>query len=152
VAKSAPTPRQCPAWFVQVAEEMARNNSALKVAALDIGVTLDPAEAERIGRRKDFQEILRIERNKYHAAVGNDPTRTKSTVIGMMWIAAERLAREGEHEKSAQVLERVAKIEGWAGADTNVNVFGDLTAKDLNEAQKKLEERIAGTKQEALPN
>ena len=136
--KVSVSPRNCPAWFVQVAEEMVRNNSALKVAALDLGIELELADAERIGRRKDFQEILRVERNKFHAAVGNDPSRTKATLIGMMWLSAERLEREGEHDKAAQVLERIAKAEGWAGADTNINVIGQLTGKDLAEAKERI--------------
>jgi hypothetical protein len=123
---------------VQVAEEMVRNNTALKAAAMDVGIELEPIEAERISRRRDFQEILRIERNKFHAAVANDPTRTKSTAIGMLWLAAERLEREGEHEKAAGVLERICKVEGWAGADTNVNVFGTLTGKELTEARERI--------------
>ena len=117
---------------------MVRNNSSLKVAALDLGIELDPAEAERIGRRKDFQEILRIERNKYHAAVANDPSRTKSVALGMMWVAAERLARDGENEKAAVVLEKIAKVEGWAGNEGNINIFSGLTARDIAEARERL--------------
>jgi len=136
------SPRHCPAWFVQVAEEMVRNNSSLKVAALDLGIELDPAEAERLGRRKDFQEILRVERNKFHAAVANDPSRTKSVALGMMWMAAERLARDGEHEKAAATLERIAKVEGWAGNEGNVNIFSGLSARDIAEARARINAKV----------
>jgi hypothetical protein len=117
---------------------MVRNNSSLKTAALDLSIELDPIEAERIGRRKDFQEILRIEQNKYYAAVGNDPSRTKSVAIGRMWVSAERLARDGEHDKAVQALERIAKVEGWSGNEGNVNIFSGLTARDIAEARERL--------------
>jgi len=72
--KAATKANVCPAWFVQAAEGMVRNNTSLKQAALDLGIHLDPDEAERTGRRKDFQEILRVEANKYRASIANDPT------------------------------------------------------------------------------
>lgn len=117
---------------------MVRNNTSLKQAALDLGVSLDPDEAERIGRRKEFQEILRAESNKYFSAVANDPTRTKSSVLGRMWVQAERLEAEGEHEKAAAVLDRICKAEGWTGADSSINVFSGLTARDIKEAKDRL--------------
>lgn len=121
---------------------MVRNNTSLKQAALDLGVSLDPDEAERIGRRKEFQEILRAESNKYFSAVANDPTRTKSSVLGRMWVQAERLEAEGEHEKAAVVLDKIAKIEGWTGADSNVNIFADLTGRDLAEAKERIKKQL----------
>jgi hypothetical protein len=124
---------------------MVRNGVALKVAALDLGIELDLAESEKIGRRKDFQEILRVERNKFYAAVANDPSRTKSVALGMMWTAAEKLAREGEHDKAAQALERLAKVEGWAGNEANVNIFSGLTARDLAEARERIAKSPGGT-------
>jgi hypothetical protein len=131
-------PRYSPAWFVQVAEEMVRNGSDLKTAALDLGLELEVAEAACIARRKDFQEILRGETNKYHAMVANDPSRTKSVALGIMWIAAEKLAKEGEHDKAVQALERIAKVEGWSGNEQNINIFSGLTARDIEEAKARL--------------
>lgn len=153
--------RTCPAWFVQVAEEMVRNNTSLKEAALDLGIKLEPDEVEKIGRRKDFQEIVRVERNKYEAAVANDPTRTKAVAIGKMWLLAERLEREGEHEKAAVVVEKIGKLEGWTGGEHNVNIFSGLSARDIAEAKQRLAgaqlERSKGIvaeprKGESLPN
>jgi hypothetical protein len=141
----------CPAWYFQVAEEMVRNNSSLKQAALDLDIKLDPDEVTRLGRKKDFQEILRIETNKYHAMVANDPTRTKSAALGRMWVLADRLEKNGEYEKSAQVLDKLAKMEGWAGNEGNINIFSGLTQRDIEEAKERIaklpaiNERSAGT-------
>src|SRR5882672_4177589 len=98
------TPRYCPAWFVQAAEVMVRLSLSLKQAALEIGHPLDSDEADKVSRRREFQEILRVERNKFYAAIANDPTRTKSVVLGKLWDLADKLMLEGEHEKAAGVL------------------------------------------------
>lgn len=145
----------CPAWFVAAAEEMVRNGLNLRMAAVEVGHELSPEEADRVSRSRDFQEIYRNERNKYHAAIGNDPSRTKSVMIGMMWAQAERLALEGEAEKAALVLEKIAKLEGWGGNDSNINIFAGLSAKDITEAKRKLQESVDSeprTSQEILQN
>lgn len=116
-----------------------RTGANLKAASVEIGHPLDPDEAELVGRRREFQDILRVERNKYHAMVANDPSRTKSTVLGRLAVIADRLTAEGELDKAAVVLEKIAKIEGWAGADSNVNIFSGLTARDIAEARDRLQ-------------
>src|SRR6266700_429795 len=108
MVKTTKSPRYCPAWYVQVAEGMVRNNTNLKQSALDLGIQLDPDELQVIERRKDFQEIVRAEQNKYYAAVANDPTRTKSTVLGKLVVQAELLHAQGDYDKAAVVLEKVA--------------------------------------------
>lgn len=125
-----------------------RNNISLKQAALDLGIQLDPDEVDKIGRRKEFQEIQRIEANKFYAGVANDPTRTKSTTLGRMWVQAEQLNKNGELDKAAVVLEKIAKIEGWSGAESNVNIFADLTGRDLAEAKDRIKKQLesSGTK------
>jgi len=142
MARKDKTPRYCPAWYVQAAEGMIRNNTSLKQSALDLGIQLDPDEVLVIERRKEFQEILRGEANKYYAAVANDPTRTKSTVLGKLVVQAELLHAQGDYDKAAIVLEKVAKIEGWTGADQNVNVFAGLTARDIQEARDRISAEV----------
>lgn len=142
MGKTSKSPHYCPAWFVQVAEEMVRNDISLKQAAMDLEIQLDPDEVARIERRKEFQEILRSEQNKYFAAVANDPTRTKSVVLGKMVVQAELLHKQGDFDKAAVVLEKVAKIEGWTGADQNVNIFAGLTARDIAEAKARIAEEV----------
>lgn len=132
-------PRFCPAWFVQAAELMVRSNISLKVAASEIGHPLDPDEAERTARRRDFQDILRVEQNKYYATVANDPSRTKSAAIGKLELVIDRLIREGELDKAAAAIEKLAKLEGWIGSESNINVFSGLTARDISEARRRLE-------------
>lgn len=131
-------PMYCPAWFVQAAEVMVRTQTSLKQAALEIGHSLDPDEADKVSRRRDFQEILRVEKNKFYASVANDPTRTKSVVLGQMWFLADKLIAEGEFEKAAGVLDKLGKMEGWSGNEGNINIFSGLTARDITEARERL--------------
>lgn len=145
MSKGPWNPLYAPAWFVQAAEIMVRTQTSLKQAALEIGHPLDPDEADKVSRRRDFQEILRVEKNKFYASVANDPTRTKSVVLGQMWVLADRLIALGEYEKAAGVLDKLSKMEGWSGGESNINVFSGLTARDIEEARQ----RLAGIKTES---
>jgi hypothetical protein len=124
---------------------MVRNGYSLKQAAFEIGHPLDLDEAERVQRRREFQEILRVERNKYYSEVANDPTRTKSAVLGRMHILADRLHSDGEFDKAAVVLEKLAKMEGWSGNEGNINIFSGLTHRDIAEARERLESQSGRT-------
>lgn len=117
-----------------------RLNISLKIAASEIGHPLDPDEADKVSRRRDFQDILRVERNKFYAAVANDPSRSKSTAIGKMEVLIDRLIASGEYDKAANAIDKLGKLEGWVGADSSVNVFAGLSARDIAEAR----ERLAG--------
>lgn len=139
-------PRYCPAWFVQAAELMVRVQCSLKDAALELGHTLDPDEADKITRRRDFKEILDSERNKFYQGVANDPTRTKSAIVGRMMILADKLIADGEFEKAAGVLDKLGKMEGWTGNEGNINIFSGLTARDIAEARERISKGTAGTR------
>ena len=76
--------------------------------------------------------------------IANDPTRTKSVVLGQLVVLADKLTREGEYDKAAGVLEKLAKLEGWQGADSNVNIFAGLTAKDIAEARARITKGLPG--------
>ena len=145
MSKGPWNPLYCPAWFVQAAEVMVRTQCSLKQAALEVGHPLDPDEADKVSRRRDFQEILRVEKNKFYASVANDPSRTKSVVLGQMWVLADRLIAEGEFEKAAGVLDKLSKMEGWSGNEGNINIFSGLTARDIAEARDRLKEKSSGS-------
>lgn len=140
------TARYCPAWFVQAAELMVRNSISFKAAALEVGHPLEPDEADKTSRRRDFQEILRGERNKYYTKVANEPTRTKSVAIGKMEVLIDKLMVDGEYDKAATAIEKLAKLEGWVGGDSNVNIFAGLNARDIAEARERIQSQITDTK------
>lgn len=113
-------------------------------AATELEIQVDPDEAEMTSRRKEFQEILRSEKNKYHQMIANDPTLTKSVVVGQLWLLADKLTKDAEYDKAAGVLEKLAKLAGWQGAESNVNIFAGLTAKDIAEARARITEGLSG--------
>lgn len=131
---------------------MVRTNCSLKAAASEIGHPLDPDEADKVTRRRDFQEILRIEKNKFYTAVANDPTRTKAVVLGQMWFLADRLISEGEYEKAASVLDKLGKMEGWSGNEGNINIFSGLTHRDIAEAKARLTDLRKGSRAKLSKN
>lgn len=128
-----------------------RSNISLKQAALDIGIALDPEEYDSIARRPEFKEILRAEANKYYSQVANDPSRTKSTAIGRMWVQADLLQLQGDYDKAAAVLEKLAKLEGWTGSDSNVNIFAGLTARDIEDAKDRILAELPEVKKNSSP-
>lgn len=113
-------------------------------AAQELGIELTPLEVDRQSRRREFHEIYRAEKNKHYQAIANDPSRTKSVAIGKLEELIDKLMREGEHDKAAAVIEKLAKLEGWQGGDSNVNVFAGLTARDIAEARTRIAEGISG--------
>lgn len=117
---------------------MVRGNQSLKQAAVELDLKLDPDEVERIARRQDFQEIFRVEQNKHFAAVANDPSRSKSVAIGKLEVLIDHLMKAGEYDKAGVLIEKLGKLEGWSGADSNINVFSGLTARDIAEARERL--------------
>jgi len=142
-----------PAWYRPAAELMARNSLSLKQAVSELKVQITPEECELVSRRKEFQQILREERNKFHTEVADQPGRNKSTALGMMQVAIEKLMVEGEWDKAVAAIEKLAKLEGWVGSDSNINIFSGLTARDIAEAKERISKQIEPrSPQEILPN
>lgn len=135
---------------------MARNACGLKQATFEIGKELTAEECEIIGRRKEFQLILQEEEDKTHNEVASRTTRTKETAIGVMLIAIDKLMKQGDYDKAATAIEKLAKLEGWIGGESNINILAGVTAKDIEVEKKRILEEIAnenrGSTKEALSN
>jgi len=133
-------PADEPSWLTEAIERIVRNGITLKQAAVELGAMVSSQECDNISRRRSYQKLLRDARNRYHAEVGADPGLTKASTIGRLSILAQNLSDDGEADKAAEVLYKLSRVAGWIGNDQNVNVFGNLTAKDYAEVRKKLEE------------
>lgn len=125
---------------------MAENSCSLKEAAnaLDIGWT--PKECEIIYKRKEFQSLLRQAKYKFYSEVSNTPTANKSAALGMAWFAVEQLLLAGEYDKVISAVEKIGKLAGWIGAESNINVFAGLTAKDIEIQREKLLAQIESSR------
>jgi len=130
---------------------MVSGGASFLQAVTELEIPIDPDEAEATSKRKEFKAILRSEKNKYLQMVANDPTLTKSVVIGFLYTLAVKLENEGEHDKAAGVLEKLAKLAGWQGAESNVNVFAGLTAKDIAEARSRITAELSGEPERPNP-
>lgn len=118
---------------------MVRQGINLRQAAADLGQLLTQEEAEDTFRRRSFQRLLWAARHRFHAEIAEDPDRSKAAKLGQLEILAKKLEEQGDYDKAAEVILKIAKIEGWLTPDTNVNVFGSLTAKEFSDLRKSLE-------------
>lgn len=123
---------------------MARSQCSLKQAVQELKVDLTAEECEYVFRRKEFQDIYLIEVNKYRADLTNSPGNNKAALIGLGYIALEALARQGEFDKVIAGIEKIGKLQGWVGPDSNVNIFGGLSAKDIAEAKERIRQQLDG--------
>ena len=119
-----------------------RNSVSLVQAASALKVPITSSEAETISRRKSYQQLLRSARNRYFNEIGSDPAITKIVLIGKLLLLADRLTEEGSFDKASEVLFKIAKIRGDVGAETQTNVFADLSARDYADIRKSLEKPI----------
>src|SRR5438128_2091630 len=124
---------------------MAQNNMSFKQAVNELGLGWEPHECELISKRKEFKQVLRTEKNTLYGDVANMPGRTKSTAVGMLLVSLENLLEQGEFDKVISGVEKLARLEGWLGADSNINVFAGLTSRDIAEQKQKLLDSIKGT-------
>jgi hypothetical protein len=148
-------PKQIPGWYREAAEVMARNACGLKQAADEIGKELTMQECEFLMRRKEFQEIVAEEEQRFRNSVAVRPGRSKATAIGLLLLSIEKLYKQGEYDKVAAAVEKLGKLEGWTNGDQNVNIFQGITAKDIEEQKRKIQEEIEevrGSAPELRPN
>lgn len=101
----------------------------------DLGLT--PKECENVLRTQHFMEILRVRRNVYYKELANDPSLSRSAVKGKLVFVLDRMIEAGQWDKAANCAMQLAKLEGWTSDGTNVNVFQDLTQKDIEKLRTK---------------
>lgn len=122
---------------------MAREGITLREAATRQKVALSTEEAANLFRTKGFQRLLRSERNRYYAEVGQDIEWRRKTAIGMLLHCAKSLIENGEFDKAAEVILKASRVEGWLGAETSVNVFAGLSQKEIDQLRSKIKEQSA---------
>lgn len=125
---------------------MARSGCSLSQAATELGVALSHEEAGKILRRPTFQSMLWEARHRYFSQLGGDPNFSKDTAIGQMLDQARKLDEEGLHDKAAEVLFKIAKMNNWVGPESQVNVFGELSDADLKAIREKISQPSVSTK------
>jgi hypothetical protein len=104
--------------------------------ALELGLTSQ--ECDKVMKNRTFQKILRGYRNEYYNELARDPKRSKDTLVGQAIQAIEHLMEGKAYDKALTGILALAKIEGFVGSDTNINVFSGLSTKDMADLKAKL--------------
>lgn len=131
------TPRQSEHWFDAAADAIVREQKTLFLFSNEKGLGLTQRECEAVLRTRAFQEVIRVRRNHYYKELANDPSLSRQAVKGQLVHAITKLIEKGQEDKAVTAIMSLAKFEGWTSDGTNVNVFNDLTQKDLIELRKK---------------
>jgi hypothetical protein len=132
-----------PEWIPQACELMVKYDLSLRQAAAELGQDISIEKAEALKDRKLFKERLEEKRLAYYSEIGSNPKLTKEAVVGMVFKMAERLANDREDYKSADALLKLAKMQGWVGAepDSLWKTFSALSQKDIDEMKEHFKEQ-----------
>jgi hypothetical protein len=125
-------------WQLEAANLMAQTGCSLSQAATHLQKIVSIDECNVILRRSTFQRVLWEARHRFFSELGSNPNYKKETAIGRLLMLAEKLEQEGKFDSAAEVVFKIAKMNGWTGPESTVNVFGDLSQKDIDNIRKKL--------------
>ena len=125
-------------WYAKAADLMVRKDLNIFQAVVLLNLMMTREEADGHFATDSFQKIQRAARGRHFSEVANDPGHNKRSLIGKLLVAADALMLEGKQDKAAEVLHKIAKIEGWEKSGENITIIGDLTQKDLDEIRQKL--------------
>jgi hypothetical protein len=140
-------------WYRLAARKMAREGKPLVLVLDELGVDgITSRESARIFATNTFQAVLRNERLRYAGEIATDPDFKKEALQGLMYGAIQKMLDEGAWDKAVEGMQKLAKLSGWQGVEGQVNIFGDLTAKDFKELREKLESGKSKTATSSLLN
>ena len=89
---------------------------------------------------------------RYYSEIESSPGRTKAAVLGMVTIAIQKLYDAGEWEKVIEACLKLSKMQGWVGQENEVNIFANISAKDIEEARKQLADKLKPAVEPQLAN
>lgn len=141
-----PKPELEEPFYERLAKFMAQEDKEIFVAATSLELGLTSAEVLRVSKNRAFQRCLRIERIRVYNELADDPNRGKTTLVGQAIYAIEKLMDADQYDKALTGILSLAKIEGFVGSDSTVNVFASLNTKDMEALREKLK-----AKQEGVP-
>jgi len=125
------------AWYSKLISKHVREDKSLFHCSNELDLGLTVKELEALQKDKDFAAVLRSERWKFYKEIASDPNRSKTSTIGNLLFAADRLMAKGHEDKAARIYMDVAKLEGWF-EERSVTVFGDISQADINKLKEKV--------------
>lgn len=126
----------------ELADTMVEENVSCRDAAAMLNLPLTSEEIGNIERRKSFKQLLYDRRHQYWLQIGANPLASKEALVGQIKQLADKMAADGDYDKATEALFKLAKVAGWVGAETNVNVFGSLSAKEFAQLREKVEKQL----------
>lgn len=142
------TPQQPPeTWYAEAIDLMIHERIPLIMAVTRLGAVAPPLTVEEASaheRRKAFKDLFRAATNKFYLDAAAD-VKEKDLLVGRMAANARTLENLGKHKDANDSLMAVAKIEGYVGGDTTININNETPA-EIAEARKRLEAQIAAAK------
>lgn len=131
-------PVQIPDWLHEAIAQMVRTGCSLKQATIELELDIPNVDIVYQSHRAIFLSLLWEARHRYFAQLARSPEFQKDSVVGKLLVLAQKLEEEGAHEKSADVLFKLAKVQGYVGPESTVSVFGSLSQQDLSSIREKL--------------
>lgn len=125
-------------WFQNAVEAFVREKKALRNYALENGLELTGPECDKIFHSKRFQDMIWAERQRFQTEIAQTPGRNKTSLLGLATLLIQNLIEEGQWDKALLGIEKLAKIEGWAGGDSNINIFQGVTSQDIEKMKAEL--------------
>jgi hypothetical protein len=128
-------------WYEKAAHAIVRSERTLFQYANEANLGLTATECANIARTKEFQAALRAERNRFYKELSTDPQRNRNTAVGQMVFAIQKLLDAEQWDKAVAALTQLFKAEGWTSEATQLTIFNDLNAKDIDGLREKLRKR-----------
>lgn len=117
-----------------------RNNTKLFAWVNENNLGITSRECEHIARTREFQAVLRAERNKFYKELANDPSRSRASAVGQLLFAIQKLLEGEQYDKAVGALGQLFKSEGWTTDAASVNIYQDITGKDMEAIRKRLQQ------------
>jgi hypothetical protein len=129
-------------WYERAASAMVRNDYNLFRFVNENNLNLTSTECQNILRTKAFQDVLRVERNRFYKELSTDPSRSRNTAIGQLLFAITKLLDGEQYDKAVTAIAQLFKAEGWTSDQAQFNIFNDLNAKDIEGLKKHLADKL----------
>ena len=129
-------------WYEKAVVAIVRSEKTLFQFANEHNLGLTSTECQNVARTKEFQAALRAERNRFYKELSTDPSRSRTTAIGQLLFAIQKLLDAEQYDKAVAAIAQLFKAEGWTTDSAQFNIFNDLNAKDIDGLKKKLQEKL----------
>ena len=128
-------------WYKNVAAAMIRDRLSFRAALQVLNIAVPLSEADAIEASAGFRKMLDQEQALLYQELAANPNFNKQMVVGGMLHAIQQLIREGSFEKASEAWFKLARVQDWVGAESNINVMLGVSQKDIEAAKQDILKR-----------